>query len=106
MGVVLSEEDWKDSLLQFYYECVRFWSTDLNLGEDDCIKMATQDCLKLTAWPYVPKGPTIPEDIKVWYHEWLKSEDFYLKPLSRAGVNKILAKYPNEFWRNYKAYND
>lgn len=100
-------ETWEQGLTQFYYDCVNYWNVAFGLGEDDSIKLATKDCLALHSWPFSPKGPEMPEDIKNWYHSWLKEYDYYLQPISRRGVNLILNKLPgHKYWLAYKAYDD
>lgn len=107
MGIVITDEVWMDGLRQFYYDCVNHWFSSFGLGEDDSIKLAIKDCLWLHSWPFSPKGPEMPEEIKAQYHTWLKKESFYLNPISRNGVNRILKKLPNhEYWIKYKACDD
>ena len=77
------------------------------LGEDDAIKLGIKDCLSISSWPFSPKIIPIPEPIKRWYHGWLKEHGGYLEPISREGVNRILAKMPfHEYWMRYKALGE
>ena len=103
----ISEEDWKRGLARFYYDCVNMWSSSFGLGEDDAIKLGIKDCLSISSWPFSLKIIPIPEPIKRWYHGWLKEHGGYLEPISREGVNRILAKMPfHEYWMRYKALGE
>ena len=106
-GSEISKEDWKRGLARFYYDCVNMWSSSFGLGEDDAIKLGIKDCLSISSWPFSPKIIPIPEPIKRWYHGWLKEHGGYLEPISREGVNRILAKMPfHEYWMRYKALGE
>lgn len=59
----MTRELWIDCLTQFYYECVGFWVRE-GKNEDDAIRAARADMVRINHFPYTPDGPEIPTDIK------------------------------------------
>lgn len=67
----LTKEQWLQVLNQFYNDCFDFWMRE-GLDETQSKAKAKNDIKNVGYYPYVPKGPAIPDEIK---SEFLNSLD-------------------------------